>query len=103
MCACSELDRVSLIIWKVMCFTEAEIAKVGNYLHLKTVVVFPFPRFHLCEHTTIAVVSLKSENHQLLSLKSKISFSDILGELYRGPTPSHALVLFISLSFSAQE
>lgn len=65
---------------------------VGNYQHLKTIVVLPFPRFHLCEHTAIEGVSLKLGNHQLLSLGSNISFPSILRELDSGHPPSHALV-----------
>lgn len=76
---------------------------VGNYLHLKTIVVLPFPRFHLCEHTAIEGVSLKLENHQLPSLGSNIFFPSILRELDSGCPPSHALVCSSPSLFSVQE
>lgn len=76
---------------------------VGNYLHVKTIVALPFPRFHLCELTAIEGVSLKLENHQLPSLGPNISFPSIIRELDSGRSPSHALVCSSPSLFSAQE
>lgn len=78
------------------------MGNTGNYLHLKTIVVLPFSRFHLCEHTAMEGVSLKLENHQLPSLGSNISFPSILRELDSGRLPSHASVCSSPSFFSAQ-
>lgn len=76
---------------------------MGYYLPFKDHCYLPAPEIHLDQYTTIAGVSLKFENDQLLSLKSWRPFSNILSELYLGPVPSHALVCSLPSLFSALE